>query len=156
MKYINSEFNVLETPVEANVNGYIIVLTDAQLRTMGYKPYDEIVYEQDEELQTITPTKETLERYVLDNIVIQEPPEMVFKLGYKWKPTFNGNTVTFEWVYDENAVGLSHNPILFADGVRLIPNAYYFHEGELYVYVGSKDYGKTWDEVKDLMEKMDV
>lgn len=78
--------------------------------------------------------------------------KLPFKLGYKWVPHYDGSAIVWELVEDPNAIGLESNPIVFAEGMPLLPNAFYLHEDKKYVYVGLNGTATTWDEVKGDME----
>ena len=58
------------------------------------------------------------------------------KLGFDWINTFVGETlVRQEYVEQENPAGTEANPIVYAEGVPLINNAYYLKDGKVYVYM---------------------
>lgn len=58
------------------------------------------------------------------------------KLGYDWINVFVGETlVRQEYVEQENPAGTEDNPIVYAEGVPLINNAYYLKDGKVYVYM---------------------
>ena len=77
--------------------------------------------------------------------------ELPFKFGYRWTPVLNGTTITYELVEDEDAIGKESNPIIFAEGVALIPNAFYSYNGSLYVYMGKSGTATTWSDVSSYM-----
>lgn len=59
------------------------------------------------------------------------------KLGYDWKVyTVNDVAVRKEYVAQENPTGTKDNPIVYAEGVPLINNAYYLKDGKIYVWAG--------------------
>lgn len=59
------------------------------------------------------------------------------KLGYNWVEDYIGETLVKQtYVQQENPVGVADNPFKFAEGVILIPNAYYTYNGKRYVYIG--------------------
>lgn len=70
------------------------------------------------------------------------------KLGFNWKCTYIGDIcVAKEYVLDPESKGTEDNPIEWAAGVSLIPNAYYTHDSKKYIYVGEQSVaGDTWDE----------
>lgn len=58
------------------------------------------------------------------------------KLGYDWVNVFVGETlVRQEYVEQENPAGTEDNPIVYAEGVPLINNAYYLKDGKVYVWM---------------------
>lgn len=58
------------------------------------------------------------------------------KLGYDWINYFVGETlVRQEYVAQENPAGTEANPIVYAEGVPLINNAYYSKDGKIYVWM---------------------
>lgn len=69
------------------------------------------------------------------------------KLGYIWKCTYIGDVcVVKEYIEDPDSKGTEDNPIEWATGVPLIPNAYYTHDSKKYVYVGEQSVaGDVWD-----------
>lgn len=69
--------------------------------------------------------------------LIQTKIEQSDKLGYVWKCIYIGDICVYkEYVVDPNATGTKDNPIVWKSGVRLIPNAFYIYENDIYVYVG--------------------
>ena len=59
------------------------------------------------------------------------------KLGYDWKVyTVNDMAVRKEYVAQENPTGTKDNPIVYAEDVPLINNAYYRKDGKIYVWMG--------------------
>lgn len=58
------------------------------------------------------------------------------KLGFDWENIYVGKVlVRQEYVEQENPTGTADNPIIYADGVPLINNAYYIKDGKLYVWM---------------------
>lgn len=58
------------------------------------------------------------------------------KLGYDWKNVYVGDVlVRQEYVEQENPAGTADNPIVYADGVPLINNAYYLKDGKKCVWM---------------------
>lgn len=59
------------------------------------------------------------------------------KLGFDWKNTvINDVVVKREYVEQENPVGTSaDNPIVYAEGIPLINNAYYLVDGTVKVWM---------------------
>lgn len=59
------------------------------------------------------------------------------KLGYNWVEDYIGETLVKQtYVEQTNPIGVADNPFEFAEGIMLIPNAYYAYNGKRYVYVG--------------------
>lgn len=126
---------------------------------------EEIAQQQKEEIDHITNAELSFEDKMalfVNSIPVEYPQErsansgmsdkLPFKLGYKWEPKYNGTAIIWELVEDPNAIGLESNPIIFAEGMPLLPNAFYLHEDKKYVYVGITGTATTWDEAKDYME----
>lgn len=67
------------------------------------------------------------------------------KLGYDWRNIYV-NKILVRQVYVEQAVkaGTSDNPIVWASGMALIQNAYYTHNGETKVWMGSAGAKAKW------------
>ena len=58
------------------------------------------------------------------------------KLGYDWRNVYVGEVlVRQEYVEQETKTGTEDNPIIYAEGVPLINNAYYLKDGALYVWM---------------------
>lgn len=70
------------------------------------------------------------------------------KLGYNWVEYYVGETLVNQtYVKQENPVGVADNPFEFAEGVMLIPNAYYTYNGKRYVYISTESKTATgWDD----------
>jgi hypothetical protein len=70
------------------------------------------------------------------------------KLGYNWVEDYVGETLVKQtYVKQENPVGVADNPFEFTEGVMLIPNAYYTHNGKRYVYISTESKTATgWDD----------
>lgn len=70
------------------------------------------------------------------------------KLGYNWIEDYIGETLVKQtYVEQTNPVGVADNPFEFAEGVMLIPNAYYTYNGKRYVYTGAKSKTATgWND----------
>lgn len=70
------------------------------------------------------------------------------KLGYNWVEDYVGETlVKHTYVEQTNPVGVVDNPFEFAEGVMLIPNAYYIYNGKRYVYVDTESKTATvWND----------
>lgn len=154
MRYIKG-MDIKETPVMAEVMDGNIELVDQQLRELGYKPYEEVVYDQAKELNNLMPNEYDLKQQLVDQLEVVFPEGgLPFKLGYKWVPSIVNNNIVFESVRDANAVGTDRNPILFENYVKLVPNAYYLYEDTRYVYVGLRtDQALSWEDVSADMEE---
>ncbi len=58
------------------------------------------------------------------------------KVGYDWKNIYVGEVlVRREYVEQETKTGTEDNPIVYAEGVPLINNAYYLKDGKKYVWM---------------------
>lgn len=58
------------------------------------------------------------------------------KLGFDWRNIYVGDVlVRQEYVEQEHPTGTVDNPIVYAEGVPLINNAYYLKDGALYVWM---------------------
>ncbi len=58
------------------------------------------------------------------------------KIGYDWHNIYVGDVlVRQEYVEQEHPTGTVDNPIVYAEGVPLINNAYYLKDGVLYVWM---------------------
>lgn len=70
------------------------------------------------------------------------------KLGYNWIEDYIGETLVKQtYVEQTNPVGVADNPFKFAEGVMLIPNAYYTYNGKRYVYISTESKTATgWDD----------
>lgn len=154
MKYIKG-IEIIETPKIVEIEGVSLELSDEQLRQMGYTPLDEVVMAQAEILGNIIPSAIDIKEKLIDSMTVVIPEGgLPYKLGYSWEPKIVANNIIFESVRDENAIGTNKAPIIFAEYVLLIPNAFYLYEGNLYVYVGSEGKADDWDSCKDYMELM--
>lgn len=67
------------------------------------------------------------------------------KLGYDWR-NFYVNKILVRQEYIEQAVkqGTADNPIAWASGMALIQNAYYTHNGEIKVWMGTAGATEKW------------
>lgn len=67
---------------------------------------------------------------------ITEKIEQSDKLGYDWHNYYVGDKlVKSEYVEQDNPVGTADNPIEWAAGMTLTPNAFYTYDGKRYVAV---------------------
>ena len=59
------------------------------------------------------------------------------KIGYDWRNIYVGEVlVRQDYVAQENPTGTVDNPVIYAEGIPLINNAYYLKDGALYVWMG--------------------
>lgn len=69
------------------------------------------------------------------------------KLGYDWRNVYVGDVlVRQEYVEQATKTGTEDNPIVYAEGVPLINNAYYLKDGKTYVWM------EEWVEWSDANE----
>ena len=69
------------------------------------------------------------------------------KLGFDWRNVYVGDVlVRQEYVEQETKTGTEDNPIVYAEGVPLINNAYYLKDGKIYVWM------EEWVEWSDANE----
>lgn len=67
------------------------------------------------------------------------------KLGFDWKNIYvNDILVRQEYVEQEIKRGTADNPIVWESGMTLIPNAYYTHNGEIKVWMGTTGKKADW------------
>lgn len=67
------------------------------------------------------------------------------KLGYDWKNIYvNDILVRQEYVEQAVKAGTADNPIVWASGMVLIQNAYYTHNGEIKVWMGTAGKKADW------------
>lgn len=67
------------------------------------------------------------------------------KLGFDWKDIYvNDVLVRREYIAQETPVGTADNPIVWKEGMSLIPNAYYTHEGVTKVWMGEAGEMADW------------
>ena len=58
------------------------------------------------------------------------------KIGYDWHNVYVGDVlVRQEYVAQTTPTGTENNPIVYAEGVPLINNAYYLKDGKTYVWM---------------------
>ena len=67
------------------------------------------------------------------------------KLGFDWRNIYV-NKILVRQEYVEQAVkfGTANNPIVWASGMPLIQNAYYTHNGEIKVWMGTAGATAKW------------
>lgn len=67
------------------------------------------------------------------------------KLGYDWRNIYvNKILVRQEYVEQEIKRGTADNPIVWESGMALIQNAYYTHNGEIKVWMGTAGATAKW------------
>lgn len=67
------------------------------------------------------------------------------KLGYDWRNIYvNKILVRQEYVEQDVKQGTADNPIVWASGMPLIQNAYYTHNGEIKVWMGTASATAKW------------
>lgn len=128
-------------------NGVIREMTEAEITNVAILAQEEALKPTSQEL-----TRDEKVDLILAAIPTNAPEgttgtDLPFKLGYKWKPAYNGNAFAWELVPDPDAIGTADNPIIWVAGVRLIPNAYYLYQNVRYVYMGAEEgyAGDAWD-----------
>lgn len=74
-------------------------------------------------------------------------PEQSDKLGYDWRRTYVGEILVYtEYVEQENPAGTDDNPIAWAEGMVLITNAFYTHDGVRKVWTGENGVIADWND----------
>lgn len=67
------------------------------------------------------------------------------KLGYDWKNFFvNDILVRREYIEQAVKAGTADNPIVWKAGMSLIQNAYYTHNGEIKIWMGTAGKNADW------------
>lgn len=67
------------------------------------------------------------------------------KLGYDWRNIYvNKILVRQEYIEQEVKAGTADNPIVWKAGMSLIQNAYYTHNGEIKVWMGTAGKKADW------------
>lgn len=67
------------------------------------------------------------------------------KLGYDWRNIYvNKILVRQEYIEQEVKAGTADNPIVWKAGMSLIQNAYYTHNGEIKVWMGTAGRKADW------------
>ena len=78
---------------------------------------------------------------------IREEVTQSDKLGYDWHIYYvNDIAVRKDYVAQENPAGTADNPIVWKEGMSLIPNAYYTHDGVRKVWMGDEGAIAAWDD----------
>lgn len=69
------------------------------------------------------------------------------KIGYDWRIFYvNDVAVRKDYVEQETPYGTADNPIVWKEGMSLIPNAYYTHDGVRKVWMGEEGAMAAWDD----------
>lgn len=167
MRYIKDNL-IFETPIFAVKDGEEVELFDEQLRRLGYVPEEEVIMKQRAEIANKSYATVDKLQILLNSIEVQAPQgstyeddvikDLPFKLGQKWVPVVNGNTISYQLVQDPDALGIESRPFIFFDGEenQLYPNAFYIHGGIKFVYVGIDIKSVvSWEECSEDMETWD-
>ena len=78
---------------------------------------------------------------------IREEITQADKLGYDWHIYYvNDIAVRKDYVAQEVPYGTADNPIVWKEGMSLIPNAYYTHDGVRKVWMGDEGAIAAWDD----------
>ena len=78
---------------------------------------------------------------------IREEVTQSDKLGYDWHIYYvNDIAVRKDYVAQEVPYGTADNPIVWKEGMSLIPNAYYVHDGVRKVWMGDEGAIAAWDD----------
>ena len=68
------------------------------------------------------------------------------KIGFDWRVFYvNDIAVRKDYVEQEIPFGTADNPIIWKEGMSLIPNAYYTHDGVRKVWMGEDGIVSAWD-----------
>lgn len=69
------------------------------------------------------------------------------KIGFDWRIFYVNNIVVRkDYVEQEIPFGTADNPIVWKEGMSLIPNAYYTHAGVRKVWTGEAGAMAAWDD----------
>lgn len=69
------------------------------------------------------------------------------KIGFDWRIFYvNDIVVRKEYVEQEIPFGTADNPIIWKEGMNLIPNAYYTHDGIRKVWTGDEGAMANWND----------
>lgn len=69
------------------------------------------------------------------------------KIGFDWRIFYvNDVAVRKDYVKQEIPFGTADNPIVWKEGMSLIPNAYYIHDGVRKVWTGDTGAIAAWDD----------
>lgn len=71
------------------------------------------------------------------------------KIGFDWYIFYvNDIAVRKEYIEQEIPFGTADNPIVWKEGMSLMPNVYYIHDGVRKVWIGDIGAIATWDDEK--------
>ena len=77
---------------------------------------------------------------------IREEVTQSDKIGYDWRIFYVNNiAVRKDYVEQEIPYGTANNPIVWKEGMSLIQNAYYIHDGVRKVWTGDTGAMVAWD-----------
>lgn len=69
------------------------------------------------------------------------------KIGFDWRIFYvNDIAVRKDYIEQEIPFGTANNPIIWKEGMSLIPNAYYIHDGVRKVWTGDAGVIVAWDD----------
>lgn len=69
------------------------------------------------------------------------------KIGFDWRIFYvNDIVVRKDYIEQEIPFGTADNPIVWKEGMSLIPNAYYTHDGVRKVWMGEEGAIAAWDD----------
>lgn len=78
---------------------------------------------------------------------IREEVTQSDKIGYDWRIFYvNDVAVRKDYVKQEIPYGTANNPIVWKEGMSLIPNAYYTHDGIRKVWTGETGAIAAWED----------
>lgn len=78
---------------------------------------------------------------------IREEVTQSDKIGFDWRIFYvNDIAVRKDYVEQEIPYGTANNPIVWKEGMSLIPNAYYTHDGVRKVWMGDEGAMAAWDD----------
>lgn len=100
-----------------------------------------------EELITAVKADYKTARQVEEAGGIREEITQSDKIGYDWRIIYvNDIAVRKEYIEQEIPYGTADNPIVWKEGMSLIPNAYYTHDGVRKVWMGDEGAIAAWDD----------
>ena len=100
-----------------------------------------------EELITAVKADYKTARQVEEAGGIREEITQSDKIGYDWRIIYvNDIAARKEYIEQEIPYGTADNPIVWKEGMSLIPNAYYTHDGVRKVWMGDEGVIAAWDD----------
>jgi hypothetical protein len=100
----------------------------------------------DELLEKIKADHKTAQQ-VEDAGGIREEITQSDKIGYDWRVIYvNDIAVRKEYIEQEIPYGTADNPIVWKEGMSLIPNAYYIYNDIRKVWMGEEGVIVSWDD----------